>query len=682
MSGPWVTVGAWVGHAAAGGGLLLLLAWFLMRRTRQPARQQRLGELGLAAALLLAVLGLGPAWLVVAVPVEETPAAPPPRTETPTPPAAAPAAADPLPDWPAPGPAVGAVPPAGVFEGVGTADRAAADPAGPGPSPAADLPRTAEDEPRPAADPPAPAATAAWLVKAPGPLPTILTRVLAGLGLGYVVLASVLALRWLLGHVVLWRLLAGARPAPEPAARLFAALAPGRRAPRLLVSRRLRVPVSCGLWRPTVLLPEALCEDPAPLRWVFAHELTHLERHDPWTCLLFGLGQVVYFYLPWFWWVRRQVGLCQEFVADAAVAHGEEAPEEYAQFLLGLTRAPAVPAGASSVAGRPSDLGRRIRMLLQAPSAPERRCPWLWSWTAAAGLAALAVPAAGIRLEATLAPAPAVAAPPVSAPEHTPRPEPVHSRESAPAESPQIRQGAPPVPRPESDPPPPPRPEARNAPVIPPFVPGAPARWPEADRLGVRVLPPEAALVDQLDLPRGEGLVVADVLVDSPAARVGLRVHDVLLRVAGKPVPGEPWRFPFLLDTIPGEQRVAVEVVRRGRRVTLGGLILPGVRSPGEPRARHLTAPAPPPGPAAAVTSLVRTGDRFTARQEEGALVIEVAGTVAAGGWRVDEVLLRVGGSVSKFARVDQVPPPFRDRVLRLLAASAVGGGRVEIHPS
>jgi hypothetical protein len=78
----------------------------------------------------------------------------------------------------------------------------------------------------------------------------------------------------------------------------------------------------------------------------------------------------------------------------------------------------------------------------------------------------------------------------------------------------------------------------------------------------------------------------------------------------------------------------------------------------------------------------VRTGDRFTARQEEGGLVIQVAGTVAAGGWRVDEVLLRVGGSVSKFARVDQVPPPFRERVLRLLAVSAEGGGRIEIHPS
>src|SRR5262249_47565696 len=34
-------------------------------RTRQPARRQRLGECGLGAALLLAVLSLGPSWLVL-----------------------------------------------------------------------------------------------------------------------------------------------------------------------------------------------------------------------------------------------------------------------------------------------------------------------------------------------------------------------------------------------------------------------------------------------------------------------------------------------------------------------------------------------------------------------------------------------------------------------------------------
>ena len=67
------------------------------------------------------------------------------------------------------------------------------------------------------------------------------------------------------------------------------------------------------------------------------------------AAVLFGLGGVVYFFLPWFWWLRRQVRLCQEYLADAAVAAGEGRPEEYAPFLLGLTPAPAVPAGTSSI---------------------------------------------------------------------------------------------------------------------------------------------------------------------------------------------------------------------------------------------------------------------------------------------------------------------------------------------
>jgi beta-lactamase regulating signal transducer with metallopeptidase domain len=106
----------------------------------------------------------------------------------------------------------------------------------------------------------------------------------------------------------------------------------GGRCARVLVSGRVRVPFSCGLLRPAVVLPRPLAETaPVPvLRWVLAHELTHLERRDAWAGCLLGLGQAVYFYLPWFWWVGRQVRLCQEYVADASAA-GSRA-EDYAQF--------------------------------------------------------------------------------------------------------------------------------------------------------------------------------------------------------------------------------------------------------------------------------------------------------------------------------------------------------------
>ena len=73
-------LGHWWLHSAIGGGLLLLLVGVLMAVTRQPARRQRLGEWGVTAALIVAVLCLAPAWLLVPLPEEHSskpPAAPP-----------------------------------------------------------------------------------------------------------------------------------------------------------------------------------------------------------------------------------------------------------------------------------------------------------------------------------------------------------------------------------------------------------------------------------------------------------------------------------------------------------------------------------------------------------------------------------------------------------------------------
>src|SRR5262245_42659471 len=76
MSGSWATPGVWLAHSAAGGGLLLLLTWALVRWTKQPARRQRLGECGLAAALVLAVLSLAPPWLRLDLPAAAAAPAP------------------------------------------------------------------------------------------------------------------------------------------------------------------------------------------------------------------------------------------------------------------------------------------------------------------------------------------------------------------------------------------------------------------------------------------------------------------------------------------------------------------------------------------------------------------------------------------------------------------------------
>ena len=178
--------------------------------------------------------------------------------------------------------------------------------------------------------------------------------------------------------------------------------------PRLLASAHARAPFSCGLLRPAVVLPAGLCET-APdevLRWVFAHELAHLRRRDAWSALLFGLGQTVYFAVPWFWRLRRQARLCQEYLADAAASAAGGRPEDYAQFLLAWTTAPRPPVGACGVWGRSSDLFWRVKTMLHSPIPLERRCPRRWSLAAACGLLSVAVLAGGFTLRAAAAPTP------------------------------------------------------------------------------------------------------------------------------------------------------------------------------------------------------------------------------------------------------------------------------------
>src|SRR4051794_1770691 len=53
----------WWAGTAAGGGLVLLAGYALMRSARHPAARQRLGELAVMAALLVAVLRLLPSWV-------------------------------------------------------------------------------------------------------------------------------------------------------------------------------------------------------------------------------------------------------------------------------------------------------------------------------------------------------------------------------------------------------------------------------------------------------------------------------------------------------------------------------------------------------------------------------------------------------------------------------------------
>jgi hypothetical protein len=383
--------------------------------------------------------------------------------------------------------------------------------------------------------------------------------------------------------------------------------------PRLLLSSRLQVPVSCGLLCPSVILPNRFAErsNIAQLRWIFAHELTHLRRGDLWTCWLLGLAEIVYFFCPWFWWLGRQVRLCQEYVADAAASGQSSRAEDYAEFLLNLAAGPVRPVPALSVLGSSSDLYRRVTMLLQAPLRAQDICSRWWSATIAAVLLTGAVLVSGIGLQAAAADPQqpdqfaknpgVVDRDPVSKDE--PRRE---ERRGLPADPPTRRQfdvdglrKALEKIREETDPEKIQQ-ELRRAleqfqrelplPGARPFQPMMPGGTGAAGmmgfggsgrlhgRLGVTVETPSLALTEHLDLPKGMGLVIRQVQPDSPAGRAGLKSNDILLELDGKIVSSNATEFVRMVEAIKPNTTVDAVVLHKGKKETLKGITLPEAR--------------------------------------------------------------------------------------------------------
>src|SRR5207253_5817544 len=95
------------------------------------------------------------------------------------------------------------------------------------------------------------------------------------------------------------------------------------------------------------------------------------------------LIQFLYFYQPLFWWLRNQLRLCQDFVADAHAARQSGQREDYAEYLVRMARCMVgVPAAALGISDRRSNLYRRVTMLLAAREPLQEQCGKIWTLTA------------------------------------------------------------------------------------------------------------------------------------------------------------------------------------------------------------------------------------------------------------------------------------------------------------
>jgi beta-lactamase regulating signal transducer with metallopeptidase domain len=211
--------------------------------------------------------------------------------------------------------------------------------------------------------------------------------------------------RWLIRH------------SREPSARtreLYRQLLDGqakrRIRPALRVSARVQHPVVVGIRHPTIVIPPTYDEPETGkatelLRLSLLHEIAHAEQADPWFGTVASLAQTTWFFLPQIWWLRSQLLIDQEFLADKSAAYRYGTSSDYAASLLTLATSRPVQASATGGCklrskwlsgakhGR-SPLFQRLAMLLYCPFRVEERAPPRWSWTLRVGVLAASIAAA------------------------------------------------------------------------------------------------------------------------------------------------------------------------------------------------------------------------------------------------------------------------------------------------
>jgi membrane-associated protease RseP (regulator of RpoE activity) len=85
--------------------------------------------------------------------------------------------------------------------------------------------------------------------------------------------------------------------------------------------------------------------------------------------------------------------------------------------------------------------------------------------------------------------------------------------------------------------------------------------------IGVSINPVDDALRAQLELPAGKGVVVNDVTSGSPAEKIGVKKHDIILELAGKPID-KPETLASQVQTNQ-DKPTTLRVLRGGKPITL-----------------------------------------------------------------------------------------------------------------
>jgi TonB family protein len=206
--------------------------------------------------------------------------------------------------------------------------------------------------PRPAADP---------QVRPAAAVPYLTTLWMLG------VAVSLLQMLW--AYFLLLRVRRSAGPSPHAAnAHALARTLGIDHSVAVLETPRGNMPMTCGIFRPTVLMPAGAADwSPERLRIVLLHELAHIRRGDLATHLLARIALSLHWWNPLAWYAWRAFVRERERATDDLVLAAGERASDYAGHLLEIARAfrpePATAAAALAMARRSELEGRLVAIL-------------------------------------------------------------------------------------------------------------------------------------------------------------------------------------------------------------------------------------------------------------------------------------------------------------------------------
>ncbi len=157
--------------------------------------------------------------------------------------------------------------------------------------------------------------------------------------------------------------------------------------------------------------------------------------------------------------------------------------------------------------------------------------------------------------------------------------------------------------------------------------------------LGVLIQEVSAELAESFGLDRPRGALVSQVVPNSPAAKAGFQVGDVILEFNAEEIATSSG-LPPLVGLVRPSRSAEVLVFRDGREQTLEVTI---ERLPDDPGALAASPPQPEPAPAASNRLEITVGAPDPEQSDSGVLVQEVRpGPAADAGIEVGDIILRL----------------------------------------